>query len=254
MSTNTSGPKLLLVEDNPELLDNLAIELSDQYQVLKASNGEEGFQVASQELPDIIVSDVMMPKMNGHQLCVKLKSELSTCHIPIVLLTALDSPEYKREGLEHGADAYLEKPFDIKLLRVQIANLLKNRQLLKKQFLEPSTQVEEVTTNSTDQAFLEQIKAFVINNLDSEKLTVKNTAKELGMSRPVLYRKIKSMTDVSPQQFLMTIKLQEAARIMKEDGKNISETAYLIGFTDPKYFSQTFKRYFGVTPSQYLKG
>lgn len=254
LAQTTTGPRLLLVEDNPELLDNLAIELSNQYQVLKAADGEEGYELATTQLPDIIVSDVMMPRMNGHQLCVKLKGELSTCHIPIVLLTALDSPEYKREGLEHGADAYLEKPFDIKLLRVQIANLLKNRQLLKKQFLEPSTNVEVLSTNSTDQVFLEQIKAFVISNIDSEKLTVENTAKELGMSRPVLYRKIKSMTDVSPQQFLMTIKLQEAARIMKEEGKNISETAYLIGFTDPKYFSQTFKKYFGVTPSQYLRG
>ncbi len=252
--SNTTGPKLLLVEDNPELLDNLAIELSSHYQVLKAADGEEGYTLATKKMPDIIVSDVMMPKMNGHQLCVKLKGELSTCHIPIVLLTALDSPDYKREGLEHGADAYLEKPFDIKLLKVQIANLLKNRQLLKQKFLEPSTKLEEVSTNSTDQVFLEQIKAFVINNIDSEKLTVENTARELGMSRPVLYRKIKSMTDVSPQQFLMTIKLQEAARIMKDEGKNISETAYMIGFTDPKYFSQTFKKYFGVTPSQYLKG
>ncbi len=252
--SNTTGPKLLLVEDNPELLDNLAIELSSQYQVLKAADGEQGYMLAMEEMPDIIVSDVMMPKMNGHQLCVKIKGELSTCHIPIVLLTALDSPDYKREGLEHGADAYLEKPFDIKLLKVQIANLLKNRQLLKQKFLEPSTKLEEVSTNRTDQVFLEQIKAFVITNIDSEKLTVENTARELGMSRPVLYRKIKSMTDVSPQQFLMTIKLQEAARIMKDEGKNISETAYMIGFTDPKYFSQTFKKYFGVTPSQYLKG
>ncbi|MCG8581745.1 MAG: ATP-binding protein [Bacteroidales bacterium] len=250
---HTDGPKLLLVEDNPELLDNLAIELSASYQVIKASDGQEGVQKALEQIPDIIISDVMMPNMNGHQLCVKLKSELATCHIPIILLTALDSPDYKREGLEHGADAYLEKPFDIKLLRAQITNLLKNRQLLRERFLQPSTKVEDVSTNNTDKAFLEQIKNYVLENIDSEKLSVESTAKELGMSRPVLYRKIKSMTNVSPQQFLMTIKLKEAARIMKEEEKNISETAYLIGFTDPKYFSQTFKKYFGVTPSQYLK-
>ncbi|WP_430816507.1 ATP-binding protein [Carboxylicivirga sp. RSCT41] len=249
----TDGPKLLLVEDNPELLDNLAIELSSSYQVIKASDGQEGVEKALDVIPDIIISDVMMPNMNGHQLCVKLKSDITTCHIPIILLTALDSPDYKREGLEHGADAYLEKPFDIKLLRAQISNLIKNRRLLQQRFLEPSTRVEEVSTNNTDKAFLEQIESYVLKNIDSEKLSVENTAKELGMSRPVLYRKIKSLTDVSPQQFLMTIKLKEAARIMKEEEKNISETAYMIGFTDPKYFSQTFKKYFGVTPSQYLK-
>ncbi|WP_430809545.1 MULTISPECIES: ATP-binding protein [unclassified Carboxylicivirga] len=253
LNSNSSGPKLLLVEDNPELLDSLAIEFDTQYRVLKAADGEEGMKLATEHMPDIIVSDVMMPKMNGHQLCMKLKNDLSTCHIPIVLLTALDSPDYKREGLEHGADAYLEKPFDIKLLRAQISNLLKNRQRLKQTFREPSSQIEEASTNQTDQAFLEKIKQHIITHIDSEKLSVEQTAQALGMSRPVLYRKIKSLTDLSPQQFLMTIKLKEAARIMKEDGHNISETAYMIGFTDPKYFSQTFKKYFGVTPSQYLK-
>ncbi|MBK3518232.1 hybrid sensor histidine kinase/response regulator transcription factor [Carboxylicivirga marina] len=249
----TEGPKLLIVEDHPELLESLQAELAGQYQVYTAADGAEGLSVAMKELPDIVISDVMMPKMNGHQLCTRLKNEISTCHIPIILLTALDSPEYKREGLEYGADAYLEKPFDIQLVKTQIKNLLKNRQLLKGKFLEPSTQVEDVSPTNTDQVFLNDIKDLIINNIDSEKLTVEFIASELGMSRPVLYRKIKSLTDLSPQQFLMTVKLKEAIRIMKEEGHNISETAYRVGFTDPKYFSQTFKKYFKVTPSQYLK-
>ncbi|MBI9062688.1 MAG: response regulator [Marinilabiliaceae bacterium] len=251
--TEGAGPKLLLVEDNPELLETLALELSHDYQVFKASDGVEGVAIATEQMPDIIVSDVMMPNMNGHQLCLKLKSELMTCHIPIILLTALDSPEYKREGIEHGADAYLEKPFDIKLLRAQISNLLKNRQLLKKKFLLPSSNVEESSPTNADQEFLEKIRSYVITNLDNPELSVEATASEVGISRPVLYRKIKSLTDLSPQQFLMTIKLKEAARIMKEERRNISETAYMIGFSDPKYFSQIFKKHFGMTPSQYLK-
>ncbi len=251
--TSSTGPKLLLVEDNPELLETLALELSHDYQVLKAADGVEGLRMANEQMPHIIVSDVMMPNMNGHQLCLKLKSELMTCHIPIILLTALDSPEYKREGIEHGADAYLEKPFDIKLLRAQITNLLKNRQLLKQKFLLPSSNVEDSSPTNADSQFLEKIRAYVIANLDNPELSVEATASEVGISRPVLYRKIKSLTDLSPQQFLMTIKLKEAARIMKEEGRNISETAYTIGFSDPKYFSQIFKKHFGITPSQYLR-
>ncbi|TAJ14507.1 hybrid sensor histidine kinase/response regulator [Marinilabiliaceae bacterium JC017] len=249
----TNGPKLLLVEDNPELLETLCLELSNDYQVYKAADGAEGVEKAMEIMPDIIVSDVMMPKMNGHQLCLKLKSELVTCHIPIILLTALDSPEYKREGIEHGADAYLEKPFDIKLLRAQIKNLLKNRQLLKKKFLLPSSNVKEASPTNADEEFLEKIRTYIINNIDNPELSVEATASEIGISRPVLYRKIKSLTDLSPQKFLMTIKLKEAARIMKEEKRNISETAYMIGFSDPKYFSQIFKKHFGMTPSQYLK-
>ena len=249
----TDGPKLLIVEDNPELLESLAAELQNQYQVSTAQDGAEGLSKALNLVPDIIISDVMMPKMNGHQLCTRLKNEISTCHIPIILLTALDSPDYKREGLEYGADAYMEKPFDMKLLRVQIDNLLKNRQLLRSKLLEPSSEIEAISPTNTDQQFLIETKEFIISNIDSEKLTVENMASELGMSRPVLYRKIKSLTDLSPQQFLMTVKLKEAGRIMKEEGHNISETAYMVGFSDPKYFSQTFKKYFGMTPSEYLK-
>jgi len=240
------------VEDNPELLDSLAHELNTEYQVFKAENGEIGLHIAKSEMPDIIVSDVMMPIMNGHQLCIKVKGDLSICHIPVILLTALDSVDYKREGLEHGADAYVEKPFDLKMLKAQIKNLIKNRQMLKQKFLIPSSGVEDVSPTNHDQEFLKKIQDYVLSNLDSEELSVENTAKELGMSRPVLYRKIKALTDLSPQQFVINIKLKEAARIIKEENQNISETAYMVGFSDPKYFSQTFKKHFGMTPSQYL--
>ncbi|MCU4174410.1 hybrid sensor histidine kinase/response regulator transcription factor [Carboxylicivirga sp. N1Y90] len=252
-NVSSIGIKLLIVEDNPELLEALKQDFSKDYNVFGAANGKEGMEKVNEYMPDIIISDVMMPEMNGHQLCQQLKNDLSTCHIPIILLTALDSPDYKREGLEHGADAYLEKPFDLKLLRAQVSNLLKSRQQLRQKFQEPESELKEVAPTNADEQFLEKIKSYVIENIDKDELSVESTAIELGMSRPVLYRKIKSLTDLSPQQLLMTIKLKEAARILKEEGKNISETAYMIGFTDPKYFSQTFKKYFGMTPSEYLK-
>lgn len=252
-NVSSIGIKLLIVEDNPELLEALKQDFSKDYNVFGATNGKEGLEKVNEYMPDIIISDVMMPEMNGHQLCQQLKNDLSTCHIPIILLTALDSPDYKREGLEHGADAYLEKPFDLKLLRAQVSNLLKSRQQLRKKFQEPESELKEVAPTNADEQFLEKIKSYVIENIDKDELSVESTAIELGMSRPVLYRKIKSLTDLSPQQLLMTVKLKEAARILKEENKNISETAYMTGFTDPKYFSQTFKKYFGMTPSEYLK-
>jgi ligand-binding sensor domain-containing protein/DNA-binding response OmpR family regulator/two-component sensor histidine kinase len=252
-TVKSSGPTLLLVEDNKELLTALANDLQTDYRILQAQDGVEGIKMAGQHLPDIIVSDVMMPNMNGHELCLKLKGNLTTCHIPIVLLTALDSPEYKREGFEHGADAYLEKPFDLKVLRSQINTLLRNRAILKRKFLVPQSSDRETPKVSEDQQLLDKVQNYVLANLDNDSLSVETTASEIGVSRPVLYRKIKALTDLSPQQYMMTIKLKEAARIMKEEHKNISETAYAIGFSDPKYFSQIFKKYFGTSPSGYIK-
>jgi DNA-binding response OmpR family regulator/ligand-binding sensor domain-containing protein len=245
--------KILLIEDNPELLESLAQELSSDFFVIKATDGLEGLKIAKKQIPDIIISDVMMPNMNGHQLCIKVKSDLSLCHIPIILLTALDSADYKREGIEHGADAYIEKPFDLNFLRAQINNLLKNRSILKKKFLIPFNKEEEHSPTNKNEVFLERIQSHIISNIDDTNMSVETLAKDLGMSRPVLYRKIKALTDLSPQQFVINLKLKEAARIMKEESKNISETAFMVGFTDPKYFSQTFKKHFGMTPSQYLK-
>lgn len=251
----SKGERLLVVEDNPELRQTLVDEFSTDYQVLEAADGVEGVRLAKQYLPRIIISDVMMPHKSGHELCSELKEALETCHIPIILLTALDSPEYKREGLEYGADAYMEKPFEVRLLRTQILNLLKSREVLKKKYLLPSASVviEDSPVISPNEELLEKVKSFALNNLLNPKLSVETTAIEVGLSRPVLYRKIKSLTDLSPQQFLLTIRLNEAARVLKLGVKNVSEAAYDTGFSDPKYFSQIFKKHFGKTPSQYVK-
>jgi DNA-binding response OmpR family regulator/ligand-binding sensor domain-containing protein/nitrogen-specific signal transduction histidine kinase len=252
--TFTGGEiKMLLIEDNPELLESLTQEFSNEFNVIKATDGLDGFKMAKKHIPDIIISDVMMPNMNGHELCLKVKRDLSICHIPIILLSALDSADYKREGIEHGADAYIEKPFDLKFLRAQVNNLLKNRNLLKNKFLIPFNKVEEYSPTNKDQEFLERIQSHIISNMEDTSMSVETLAKNMGMSRPVLYRKIKALTDLSPQQFVINLKLKEAARIMQKENKNISETAFMVGFTDPKYFSQTFKKHFGITPSQYLK-
>lgn len=256
-SKDNKGEKVLVVEDNPELRQTLVEELSEKYTVIEAADGVEGVRLAKQQLPRIIISDVMMPHKSGHELCAELKEALETCHIPIILLTALDSPEYKREGLEYGADAYMEKPFEIKLLLTQISNLVKNREIIKKKFLIPTHKKEEVDSRESlpdpNEVLLQKVRDYVLDNILDSKLSVETAAIEVGLSRPVLYRKIKSLTDLSPQQFILTIRLNEAARLIKTTAMNISEAAYDTGFSDPKYFSQIFKKHFGMTPSQYIK-
>ncbi len=249
-----NGVKILIVEDNPELRQTLLEEFAENYRVFGAADGEEGVKMAKRHLPRLIISDVMMPHKNGHELCAELKDALETCHIPIILLTALDSPDYKREGLEYGADAYVEKPFEIKLLKAQVANLIKSREVLKKKYLLPSSTTTEQTeaTEHPGEELLEKIKDYALGHLLDPKLSVETLAAEVGVSRPVLYRRVKSLTDLSPQQFLLIIRLNEAARLLRSGNANVSEAAYDAGFSDPKYFSQIFKKHFGVSPSQYV--
>lgn len=246
-------PKLLIIEDNTDIINLIESELQSNYKIYKAANGGEGIEIAYTISPDIILSDIMMPELNGFQVCARLKRDIRTCHIPIILMTALSSKEYKADSLDLGADAYIEKPFEMELLKAQLNNLINNRNLLKKKFLVPASNLEDVSPSNTDQEFLTKIRNYILENLDAQELSVESTAASIGISRPVLYRKIKSLTNLSPQQFILIIKLKEAARIMKHDHKNISETAYMTGFSDPKYFSMLFKKQFGITPSQFLK-
>ncbi|TLX76421.1 response regulator [Labilibacter sediminis] len=253
--TNLSkkAPKILLVEDNQELLESLQHELSGQYIVSTADNGEAGLQLAKKIVPDLIISDVMMPKMSGHQLCLNVKNDISICHIPVILLTALNSDDFKNEGLEYGADAYIEKPFDLKILLSQIANLLRNRSMLKNKFLIPTNSIEDSAPTKKDSIFLEKIRSYILKNLLNESLSVETLAQQFNMSRPVLYRKIKALTNMSPQQFVLLVRLKEAARILKTEKRSIGEITIMIGFTDQKYFSNAFKKQFGITPSQFAK-
>ncbi|MCU4158311.1 response regulator [Carboxylicivirga sp. A043] len=247
-------PKVLVVEDQVDLRAHLCNILEVHYRVDEASNGVEGLEKASSSLPDIIITDVMMPEMDGFTFCDKLRKNVITSHIPIVMLTALDNVDSKREGLEMGADAYVVKPFDKQLLVTQIQNLLSNRQLLKSRFKEQWDFVEEIATTSTDQQFVNRAIQTVEDNMSDATFNVSELVKKMNVSRTLLHMKLRELTGQSTSEFIRTIRLKQAAKLLKQGELNVSEVTYQVGFNDPKYFSKSFKSLFGVTPTLFQKG
>lgn len=270
-SENTSEPTvdngkpiLLIVEDNEEIQKYIAESFSDSFEVITADNGEEGKQQALSHIPDIIVSDIMMPIMDGITLCRQLKEDVRTSHIPIILLTAKDSLQDKEEGYEVGADSYLTKPFSASLLRSRINNLLESRKKLITQF-----QAQPVSGNQTDlnekriiiaealskldNEFIEKITLLIEENLSSEKIDITYLSDKMCMSGSTLYRKMKALTGLSTNEYIRKVKMQNAERLLLEGKFNISEIAYKVGMNSTGYFRQCFKEEFGVSPSDYLK-
>lgn len=247
-------PKVLIVEDQSDLRAHLCNVLKMHYRVDEAANGVEGLEKASSSLPDIIITDVMMPEMDGFTFCGKLRKNVITSHIPIIMLTALDNVDSKREGLETGADAYVVKPFDKQLLVSQIQNLLTNRQLLKARFKEQWDFVEEIATTSTDQQFVNRAIQTVEDNMADANFNVSELVKKMNVSRTLLHMKLRELTGQSTSEFIRTIRLKQAAKLLKQGDLNVSEVTYQVGFNDPKYFSKSFKSLFGVTPTLFQKG
>lgn len=247
-------PKVLVVEDQNDLRSHLANILQIHYRVDEAENGVEGLEKASSSLPDIIITDVMMPEMDGFTFCDKLRKNVITSHIPVIMLTALDNVDSKREGLETGADAYIVKPFDKQLLVSQIQNLLNSRQLLKVRFKEQWDFVEEIATTSTDQQFVNRAIQTVEENMSDASFNVSELVKKMNVSRTLLHMKLRELTGQSTSEFIRTIRLKQAAKLLKQGDLNVSEVTYQVGFNDPKYFSKSFKSLFGVTPTLFQKG
>ncbi|MFA8436877.1 MAG: two-component regulator propeller domain-containing protein [Marinifilaceae bacterium] len=249
---NENLPKLLIVEDSRELITFLANELKPSYQIMQASNGKEALELIKETEPDIIVSDIMMPEMDGRVFTAHLKKNIETCHIPIILVTALTSSDYKIEGYELGADGYIEKPFDLRILKSKISNLLNSHKVLKEKFLKQEDTSEQINyKNELDQEFIQKCMDIVNENMDNPNFSVEEFSKKLFMSRPVLYRKLKALTDQSPQDFVKIIRLKKSVELIKQSKYSISEIAYQTGFSDPKYFSTSFKKFYGVSPSKY---
>lgn len=249
---NKERSKILIVEDNLEMLSFIKDELELDYIVLQALNGEEGFQKAVNENPDLILSDVMMPVMDGIQFCTKIKNDDRTSHIAMILLTARSSQEHKMEGLETGADDYLIKPFYVDELRLKINNLLESRRKFKDQFgktlqIEPS----QLNIISEDERFIQRAIEVIEENFTNYELDVENYCKLLGISRMGLYNKIKALTNLSVKEFINTIKLKRAAQLLKESGMSVTEVTYEVGFRDPSNFSKLFKKQFGISPKAY---
>ncbi len=261
---DTSKPILLIVEDNEEIQKYIVESFTDSFEVITANNGEEGKQQALSRIPDIVVSDIMMPVMDGITLCKQLKDDVRTSHIPIILLTAKDSLQDKEEGYEVGADSYLTKPFSASLLRSRINNLLDSRKKLVAQFQAQSTPGSQIdlsekriviaeALSKLDNEFIEKITLLIEENLSSEKIDINYLSDKMCMSGSTLYRKMKALTGLSTNEYIRKVKMENAERLLLEGKFNISEIAYKVGMNSTGYFRQCFKEEFGVSPSDYLK-
>lgn len=244
--------RLLLVEDNADIRNYLCQNLSGQYDIDEADNGAIGLQKALEQAYDLVLSDIAMPEMDGIELCRRLKTNIHTSHIPVVLLTARTSLVHKIEGLETGADDYITKPFNFQLLQLRIRNLIAIRERLKElsgKTLELSPSA--ITVTSLDEEFLAQFIRLVESHMDESEYSIDDLSHEIAMSRMQLYRKLKALTGETPNTLIRNIRLQRAAQLLDTQQFNISEVAYKVGFTDLKYFRERFKERYGVVPSEY---
>ena len=247
-------PYILIVEDNKDMQAFIARQLSPLYQVLTADNGREALGILEQYDVDLVVSDIMMPEMDGLELCSKLKSDLNYNHIPVILLTAKTALESKIEGLEQGADAYIEKPFSVEYLRVNIANLLSNRERLRRRFIEsPFVKADTVAQSKADKVFMQKLNEYVNSHLEKSDLTIEELADAMNMGRSNFYRKLKGMLGISPNEYLRLERLKRAAQLLKEGECGIVEIAYMVGFSSPSYFSSCFRKQFGVLPKDFVQ-
>jgi len=247
-------PLMLIVEDNPDVLGLVVSSFEDEFDIITAINGEQGWRQAHRSVPDIIISDVMMPVMDGISLCNALKTDIHTSHIPVVLLTARSSTVFKMEGYETGADDYITKPFSLNMLRIRVWNLLDSRQKLRERYqrqvrLEP----KNVAITSADDKFLHDLMHFIEDHIDNPELTVDDLSKEVSIARGTLYKKIKALTGQTVNDFVRTIRLKRAAQLLEQARYNVNEIAYMVGFSDVNYFRKCFKEQFGYTPKEYGK-
>ena len=246
-------PLILLVDDNDEILEFLEHELNEKYSIIKALNGEEAIGLLATNAVQLVISDVMMPVMDGFELCRLIKSNFDYSHIPVILLTARNTLKSKIEGLELGADAYIEKPFSPEYLQVQIANLLTNRNKIKEYFASsPLVHIKSIAYSKADELFLEKVNDCIAKNLEDTELDVEKLAKLMNMSKPTLYRKIKSLSDLSPNELINITRLKKAAELLLEGKYKIYEVADLVGYASQTNFGRNFLKQFGMTPSDYL--
>jgi signal transduction histidine kinase/DNA-binding response OmpR family regulator len=247
-------PLLLAIDDNEDFCEFITNLFIDDYRVATADDGEEGYRSVLDLVPDIIICDVMMPKMDGYEFCRKVKEDMRISHIPIILLTAKSSEDSKYSGIEAGADDYISKPFNIDLLKLKIAKIIQKQKAFQKQFqkkIEITTSDVEIV--SIDEKFVRKAVAIVEKNMSNPEFLVEDLCKEMGMSRVYFYKKILALTGKTPSQFIRFIRLKRAVDLLEKSRLFVNEIAYQVGFNEPKYFRKYFKEEFGVTPNEYKK-
>ena len=242
---------LLIIEDNYDLRKYIADILGDFYKIIEASDGEEGLQRSFKEIPDLIISDIMMPKVDGIKLCQSLKSDTRTSHIPLILLTAKTTLEDKVRGLQIGADDYITKPFEAQELRARIKNLLEQRQRVHEHFKKFGIIIEEERMTSIDQRLLKQTITLINDNLSNSSFNVERLARELAVSRSLLHKKLVLLLGEPPRELIKRTRLNKAAKLIEQRYGNITEISFEVGFDNPSYFAKCFQKQFGFSPSQY---
>ena len=246
------APMVLIIEDNRDLRHYIRSVLKNTYHTLEAENGKTGLIEAIDKLPDCIITDVMMPEMNGYELCEQLKTDERTSHIPVIMLTARADLDSKIEGLETGADDYCIKPFNETELKVRVSNLIEQRKKLRKKFLEDITlPIEKVSVTSADQRFLRRVMDITLKEIHNESIDADSFSREVGFSRSQLHRKLKALVNMSTTEFIRSIRLRRAAELLSGASGTVSEIAYEVGFNNPSYFSACFRKQFGCLPFEY---
>ena len=243
---------ILIIDDNADVRDYVKSLLKEEYTVIEAPDGRAGLKKAMKYVPDAIICDVMMPVMDGLVCCRKLKTELQTSHIPVMLLTACSLDEQRIQGFECGADSYISKPFNSKLLLVRLRNLMDNHKRLK-QFFGDKTTLSKEPVSDVDKGFVDRFRELIEENLADSELSVEDLGSKMGLSRVQLYRKIKALTNYSPNELVRIARLKKAASLLASSEKTISEITYEVGFTSPSYFTKCYKDYFGESPTDFLK-
>ncbi len=251
---NKDLPSLLVVEDNEELNQFVVNYFQENFSVISAINGVQAIKILENFSPDLIISDIVMPELDGLELCQYIKTNTLFSHIPIILLTAKTDIKYKIEGLEYGADAYFEKPFSVEHLEAQVINLLESREKLKTNFIySPLTAIKSIGGNKADETFLVQITEIIEANITDVNLSVEELSLKLAMSRSNLHRKVKGISGLAPNDFIRLVKLKKAVRLMTAGENRINEICYLVGFNTPSYFAKCFQKQFGILPKDFIK-
>ena len=253
-SPESTSPKILLVEDEVEMGEFIAKEISGDHNVILTHKGDEALKALKKYNIILVVSDVVMPGINGYELCRQIKSNIESSHIPVILLTATTNLNARIEGLDSGADAYIEKPFTTELLIAQINNLIKNRSLDRQKFINsPLAHFKSVAINKTDEEFLRKLNSILVDNISEMDISVEKIADLMGTSVSTLYRKVKALTDLNSVEYIRLVKLKKAAELLSEGSYRINEIAYIVGFSSQSYFATSFQKQFGISPSQFIK-
>ncbi|MVN91252.1 response regulator transcription factor [Mucilaginibacter aquatilis] len=244
---------ILIIDDNVDILEFLSEVLSDTYTLHLAPNGEVAQSILATEMISLIISDIMMPGIDGFELCRLVKSNVDYCHIPIILLTSKNTYSAHIEGLEVGADAYIQKPFSPELLQHQIANLLKNRLKIKDHFASsPFEDVRVMAHSKTDEAFLKKLDEYIRKNLKDTNMDIDKLSDHMNMSRPTFYRKVKSISSLSPKELIDLTRLKKAAKLIAQNEFTLFEIAKSVGYSSQSLFTRNFQKYFKVTPLEYI--